>query len=671
MIAAQKIAPALVFLLWIPASAQPAVAPASGESAGPAAGENAGEYNIVQNWELGYRFATAGGDVQKYDADVNYHNGVRLFSGFLSVHSRTGRGAWFDEIVLTASGLGNDPYESAVLRIRKSRLYQYDLQWRQNDYFDPGLVTSAGYHVENFTRRWQDHNLVLFPQSKLRLIAGYGRNSENGPALSSEDLFEGESGNVFALFSNVHRLFNDYRIGGEAEFSGIKLSVMRRWEFYAEQDSPQTLAPGGAAGFVPGLTTLGGFNRAQPVHGTTPAWMAALLADRKKFAVNGRFTYSKAKDNFLLDEAAAGSGLIGAENRLVMTYGNAERPMTTGDLNVSYFPWDRLTITNNTSYSNTRISGNSFFEEIDLATLSADILNFQFLGIRLLTNSTDARYRVSRRFDFFAGYRYSDRQIRSIQSVTTPGAPFTNTAYSQYDHVQAGAAGFNWILAAPLRLHAEAEIGRSDNPFDPIAEKNYHSIDARLQYRRKSLAASAGYRQNYNNNSTVLTAYSAHARDSFANLSWAARDWLAFDAGYQHLHLDTAGGIAFFAGLPRQRLQTGESIYVSNIHAGNFGLRLALGKRADLYLGYSITRDPGDGRSSLLAPGSVPAALYNVQTFPLSFQSPLARLTVPIMSRLKWNAGYQYYGYREDFGLLGNLENYRANTGYTSLLWSF
>src|SRR5579883_1647251 len=86
MIIAPKIAPALALLLWLPAAAQPTVAPASGESAGPAQGENAGGYNIVQNWELDYRFPAVGGQVQKYSAVVEYHEGYRLFSCFVGVH---------------------------------------------------------------------------------------------------------------------------------------------------------------------------------------------------------------------------------------------------------------------------------------------------------------------------------------------------------------------------------------------------------------------------------------------------------------------------------------------------------------------------------------------------------------------------------------------------------
>ena len=67
------------------------------------------------------------------------------------MNSKEGHGRFFDEIVITTQGLGNDPYESAALRIQKNRLYRYDMSWRLNDYFNPGLTTdgAGGQHFLN------------------------------------------------------------------------------------------------------------------------------------------------------------------------------------------------------------------------------------------------------------------------------------------------------------------------------------------------------------------------------------------------------------------------------------------------------------------------------------------------------------------------------------------
>jgi hypothetical protein len=221
-----------------------------------------------------------------------------------------------------------------------------------------------------------------------------------------------------------------------------------------------------------------------------------------------------------------------------------------------------------------------------------------------------------------------------------------------------------------LSFMLEGEVGSADRPFYPVSEKDYHALGARAQYKTKTLTIAAGYRENYNNNSISITAFSSHSRNYSADASWAARSWLTVDAGYSRLHLDTLSGLYFFAG---PQPVNGTSLYVSNIHAANLGIRLGIGRRADLYAGYSITRDTGDGRSSPVAASADPVAalLAPVQTFPLSFQSPLARVSVRVNNKVRWNAGWQFYGYHEDFGLFSITQNYHANTGYTSLTWAF
>jgi hypothetical protein len=225
-------------------------------------------------------------------------------------------------------------------------------------------------------------------------------------------------------------------------------------------------------------------------------------------------------------------------------------------------------------------------------------------------------------------------------------------------------------------ITAEGEIGRNNNPFYPISLNDYHAINERLDYWVKKLQLSTAYKEIYNN-SISLTAYSSHARNFTSSGTWTFRLWLSLDASYSHLHLDTAGGINFFGGSPAATLATGDhSTYMSNIHAGALGLRFAVNKRIDLYAGYSITKDVGDGRS--VATGSVNpvtdpagAVFAAVQTFPLTFRSPMGRVSVNLTEKLRFNVGYQYYGYKEQFELYSVNENYRGNTGYTSLLWAF
>ncbi|MEP6715126.1 MAG: hypothetical protein ABJC09_06105 [Terriglobia bacterium] len=643
--------------------AQDTVAPTTGEKVGPVRGENKGDYNIVQSWEFGYRLASIGGNEGKYRSDVNYRNGLRLLSSYLTVNSADGHGKWFDEIVLSTQGLGNDPYESATVRVQKNRLYRYDMLWRQNEYFNPGLTVASGQHLEDTTHRWQDHELTLFPQGSFRIRAGYGRVTQKGAALTTEQEFDSRSP-IFPIFRNITQQFDDYRLGGDVLLKGFRLTIQRRWEYFKEDTNDTGPAAAG----------LTGFTRAQPFRGNTPSWMGNLNAERTWFTVNARLTYANGRGRFAQNETAMGPDRFGAsQNRQIVISGNGDRPIATGDFNVSVFPLSKFTLVNHTSVSNTRIEGSNFYQQFDNSTFSFDAINFQFLGVRLITNATDARYRFSKTFDIFAGFRYADRLIRSTEDLASPGSPLAGVTAEQSNHTKAGVAGASWLPMKNVRLHLEAELGRNDNPFTPVSLRNYHALRSKIQYRTKTLTAGATYQENYNNNSIVITAYSSRARIYSADASWNARSWVSIDGSYSKLHLDTIGGLDFFAGSPRSTEITGaQSLYVSNIHAANLGLRFALKNRTDLYVGYNITKDTGDGRAAL-APQADPVSqvLYNVQTFPLTYQTPLLRLSVRITDKLRYNVGYQYYGYKEDFGLFGINQNYRAQTGYTSLLWSF
>src|ERR1700745_1940129 len=99
-----------LFGLLISAScwAQQVVAPTQ-VPVGPTAGENASDYNIMNSMETGYRYISTNGNSDEYRSQVNYDGGVRLLGSSFSMYSRDGHGKYFDELVLTPQGLGNDP----------------------------------------------------------------------------------------------------------------------------------------------------------------------------------------------------------------------------------------------------------------------------------------------------------------------------------------------------------------------------------------------------------------------------------------------------------------------------------------------------------------------------------------------------------------------------------
>jgi len=666
----------LIFAAFGVLEAQQVVAPTPDQVGSPR-GENTGNYNVTNSFETGYRFSQVGGDIGMYRSDVNYGNGLRLLGSSLTVNSKDGHGKYFDEIVLNTLGLGNDPYQAVTLRVQKNNLYRYDMTWRLDDYFNPGLTISGGLHQMDTSRILQDHDLTIFPQSAVSFDVGYSRNTQTGPALGSIQLFD-DRGSAFPYFTDVRRQWNEYRVGMNAHYAGFTLTLRHTWEYFKD-DTNSSLNGVEAANTAFDSTTLNQFLRTSPYHGSNPGWLGNLHADHKYWGMNARMTYVSGSGDFAMDELAVGLSRFGAAtNQQVLVNGNAQRPVMAGDFTASLFPTDKLTIVNNTAVHNTRIDGDSFLSQFNNGTGQETTLNFNFLGVRTVANSTDINYRWKNWLGFSAGYVYSDRQIRLEEAFAFPqvAGSASSDLYSQDSRLNAERLGVRIRPLKELTINVDGEIGHADHPLATISDRNYHTLGGRVQYRKKTLQLGAQYHQVYNENAPLnLLSFSSRSRTAAANASWAPKSWFSFDASYTNLHLDTVGALAFFAGTNLSQLQTGySSVYVSNIHAANLGVRFSAFKKADLFFGYAITKDVGDGRATAVPVGEtdpVQAQLDAFQTFPLTYESPMARVSVRISPKLRWNVGYQYYGYNEQFQLFSYPENYHAHTGYTSLLWSF
>ena len=478
----------LLLLIASALYAQVPVAP-SPDLAGIRNGENIQNYNVVDSFETGYRYRTVGGSIEQYRSSVNFGNGIRLLGSSLMVTSKKGHGLLFDQITLSTQGLGNDPYESVMMRVEKNRIYRYDMSWRLNDYFNPGLVTAggSGQHLLDTQKRIQDHDLTLFPQSNLKVFLGFSNSSQAGAAYSSIQLFDA-TGNIFPLASNVHRVWREYRLGNEFRVFGIRMNWLHGWQDFKD-DTAATLATSGVPGAIPvepqSQVGRNSFQASDPNHGTNPYWRAAIFTDRKLLHLNGRFTYSGGRRAFVVDESAQGiaSSLSRVQN--VITLGDAERPVATGNVNLNFTPTSKLTIANSTSMYNVRTLGNSFFSEFDSATQSTSVLFYNYLGIRTIANDTNLNYQLSPVWGFMAGYHYSDRLISTEDQFTFAGATSSSPA-QQSNQLHSGEVGMRLTPWKPLSVFLSAEVGTNSHPFTPLADANYHVLSGRVQYRAKT-----------------------------------------------------------------------------------------------------------------------------------------------------------------------------------------
>lgn len=663
----------LAAVLSVSGSAQPVVAPTP-QQAGSPRGDNWDDYNITNSWELGYRFFSVDGNLGKYRSDVNYGNGIRLLGGALGVHSRDGKGKWFDEILLDVRGLGNDPYQFSSFRAQKNSLYRYDLMWRSNEYYNPALTIAGGNHQLATNRQMQDHDLVLLPQSKIRLRMGYSNNGQTGTGLATGQWFD-TRGDEYAYLADIRRSQQEYRLGSDIEWRRLKVSVTRGWESFKDDTKfGQPLLASGEN--IVDRNTLTFLRRDEPLHGRTPYWRGHLHSEATStFTIQGRFTHSDGQRDFVYDEFARGTDRLGSDrNRQTLVSGRGRRPVTTGYLTLSWHPNPQWTFTNQTGYHHSRMEGDGRYSEFNNGTTGVALISFQNLGIRTISNVSEASWQPRKWVGFFGNYQFSERRIRSTELLDLE-LPAASTPVEQFNRQKAGTGGIRLQPMKPLRISFSAEAGRNDRPFYPTSDKDYHALNARAQYRVAKYNLSTDYRSFNNTNSSSLFVYSSRGRSWAANGGWTPFAGVQLDAGYSYIHLDTLTGLAYFANFTL--VERDRSYYVSNLHTIHAGAQIQVKKRVDIYGGFVRTQDRGDGRAVaavpsnpgglLLTPETAPA-FAAAQVFPVSYQSPVLRFSVVLRPNLRWNAGWQYYDYTEKFL---KLQDYSAHTGFVSLSYSF
>ena len=654
-------------------AAQPVVTPTPDR---PDDIEKAGVYTISNSFEAGYRFSDVSGNRDVYRSSVNFGSGLRLFEGQLRINTQEGKGSLFDEFAFNTVGAGNDPYQSSILRVEKNALYRYDMQFRIVNYFNRLPSLWNGEHGVDSERVFQNHDLTLFPGTRFEVLLGYDRSNHTGPGFSSEGTISVgafQKDQFIRLTNNLRRLNNQYRVGVNVRAAGLAITFVQAFDNYKEDTEygDGSIFPTQATNVQP----VERLRRDEPIHGNTPVTSIAIRTENERLVgFHGRYVYASGSRNFVLSEDVTAldpaRGLSTLRQTVIL--GEGRRRQGSGDFTVTVMPSDPWTITNTTSINNSRIAGDAALFEMSLFTTES--IRLEELGVRHISNATEVNFRPVPKFGLYGAYRFSTRRIRTREFFQFPGSDFEVPTADQENDIHSGVGGFRWRPIRGLRISFDAEVGRADRPLTPISEREFHNETARVQWRKKAFVFGASFKSAVNDNSASLINHSYTSRQFGVNTSWTQKDGrITIDANYTKLDLNTASGIFNFLQATEPGVER-HNFYTSNLHTLYFGSRIQARPRLTFYLGYSLAKDTGDGRRPSYSSGVVPnypnfsfdGDFYN--SFPLAYQSPLARLSVQLNKVLSWNFGWQFYNYSEQF--IGQ-QNYHAHVGYSSFRWTF
>ena len=85
--------------------------------------------------EFGYRGRQVDGDLNKFESDLNYKAGPRLFDSSFYMRSKDGDGGLFDTLLVTSTGWGADPQGNIRVSVEKPKWYRFDGTYRRFKYF--------------------------------------------------------------------------------------------------------------------------------------------------------------------------------------------------------------------------------------------------------------------------------------------------------------------------------------------------------------------------------------------------------------------------------------------------------------------------------------------------------------------------------------------------------
>jgi hypothetical protein len=667
-------------------SSSPAKSPSTTATNATAFDDNLGNYNVVSSLELGVRGLSVSGSDNKYRSDLNYSPGVRLFDSSFFVRSKEGSGGPFDEFLVNSSGWGGDPHGYTRVSIEKSGSYRFDANVRRARYFNAlqsianPLNARVGQHTSNTRHKFSDFDFTGLPENrKLRFHLGYSRDTRVGPGTTTVRF----GGDEYAVDLNTETRANNFRAGIDATLLGFDLSLLQGARYFRDTSSytVNLTNPGNNTANTSRIDQLFRETPTQGTHFFTRFSAHRLFAQKLDFT--GRFIYLSSRSRYALFEQTSGRLANGnlAVPQTTTARGEAKRPSAIGDIGLTLLATSKFRISNTFRFDNFRINGEEpltdvlrqrSFAGVPLATVTTNSFFARTTKYRRFMNTIEADYQFSPSYSVHAGYRFTDRHIELAHLDRTT----TLTTRSEEVDNQTHTAIFGF-KARPVKawtIYFDGEHGDADSVFTRLANNDFTNLRLRNRINANSqIALNFSFITKDNTNpADVITSPSVpfgtppgaldvniKSRHFTSSVDWTPNAKFSLSSGYTHHRLTSIAGILL--PISGQR-RVGESQYFSRDNFFFFNAFVRPVSRVTFYAGYHINKDRGQG--DRVSPSNV----ILIDSYPMSFQSPEARVTLRLNRVLDWNVGYTYYNYKDTFF---PIQNYHAHLPYTSLRFYF
>lgn len=607
-----------------------------------------GEPNFSGDIEFGYRFIpNISGSFNTYRSVINLGEGPKLFGADATIVDPKGK--LFDRFELHLTTIGDDPYETAQVKVEKRNVYRLSVDWRNIAYFNylPSyanpLIGVGSMQDENaFDTRIgsTDARLEFMPGGRFVPYIAYDRNSQYGRGVTSYAVSQ-NSYPVATLYSDAT---NTFRGGMDFNFAKFHANIEEGGTtFKDDQGASDNLPNTGTltTTFLGQRLNLSGLNELYRVRGDSKYTKASFAADPVSWAtISGQFIYAEPTTNINYTQDSTGNFYYAALAQFYSTgqdvlTGSATMPHPSGSLNIEVRPWKRIRIL-------------EYWMTDRLHNAASDLLAETLLfPTTTLTPNSFATARLSENYnqqevDLFADLtskltvRVGDRYVWGDATLDAPDivrTPFEHGSLSQ----NVGIGGIIYRFNARTRANADYEISESSDNYFRTALRNYQRFRVRGSHDlNKSLRVAMDYYllTNSNPDPTINLTFSSTA--ATASVEWLPRGgkWFTVLADYTRSSVQSS----VYYIIPQTR-STATSLYHENDHNGSTMVNVKW-----VSFGGTFFRSSGSR--------------------PTEFYQPMARLSIPVYKHVFWNAEWRYYGFAEKFY---QYEGFRSNQVMISL----
>jgi hypothetical protein len=207
-----------------------------------------GGFNTQGSLTLGYRFDDVKGYRPMFQDLSGLEKGFRLTDFNVFGEAAKGANPFADSYSLSISGLGGEPFEVGQFTVKKSRLYDLRVNWRQSYFYSnandnvvlPIAAVGSGLskgltdnHDWGTERKFGSGDFTLHATNNLRFNLDYYRTENSGPTYTTESLDFFDSPSYWGTFARANPYYLYAPISDEANrFAGGIDYTFQAWTFH-------------------------------------------------------------------------------------------------------------------------------------------------------------------------------------------------------------------------------------------------------------------------------------------------------------------------------------------------------------------------------------------------------------------------------------------------------